>query len=249
MLGKLLLTGLLTISTLLTHAEAVNLKGSDDFPIFGEFVSASNSSTKGVLMLHQCNADKTMYEALAKQLASSGISSMSIDFRGFGQSKVKGLSISDIRKKATSRKHYFEMLDELGISGHRESDVEIAYQYLVKQLGSADNISFVGTSCGGTQAVLLAQKHKPTSFIFFSSGMSDDTQKIFNNMSDIPALFIAAQDDSNSYKSLNKAFLESKSPASRMISYKGTGHGRPLFKEDHTLQTVMVEWFAEKANQ
>ena len=33
-----------------------------------------------------------------------------------------------------------------------------------------------------------------------------------------------------------------------MISYKGTGHGIPIFNEDPTLQTTMVDWFADMTN-
>jgi alpha-beta hydrolase superfamily lysophospholipase len=248
MFQKILITSLACLLIQAAQADIVNLKGKDGFKIYGDFVagkSASNNSsiTKGVLMLHQCNADRSMYEGLAKQLSSSGISSMSLDFRGFGDSKVNGQSISDIRAKAKSRKHYFEMLDELGIGGHRPDDVEIAYQHLKMNLATDASISIIGASCGGTQAVLLAQKHRPDSFIFFSSAMNDETRELFNKMSDIPALFIAAQEDGNTFTSLSKAFLDAKSNDTRLVSYKGSGHGIPLFKQDRTLQSTMVEWF------
>lgn len=248
MFPKILLTLLACLVVQVTQADIVNLKGKDGFDLYGDYIAEkspinNSHTTKGVLMLHQCNADRSMYEGLAKQLAESGISSMSLDFRGFGDSTVNGQTNQDIRAKAKSRKHYFEMLEELGIGGHRADDVEIAYQYLKVKLGVDANISIIGASCGGTQAVLLAQKHRPSSFIFFSSAMNDDTRELFNKVSDIPALFIAAQDDRNTFKSLTQAFLDAKSKDTRLISYKGNGHGIPLFKQDPTLQSTMVKWF------
>ena len=248
MFPKILITSLACLLIQATQADIINLKGKDGFKLYGDFVAAKSSTnhssvSKGVLMLHQCNADRSMYEGLAKQLSESGISSMSLDFRGYGDSTVNGLSSADIRAKATSRKHYFEMIEEVGLGGDWSEDVEIAYQHLKMNLAADASISIIGASCGGTQAVLLAQKHRPNRFIFFSSAMNDETRELFNKVSDIPALFIAAQEDDNTFKSSTESFLDAKSKNTKLISYKGSGHGIPLFKQDRTLQNTMVEWF------
>ena len=243
MFKQLLTVAIIGLSSSIALAEKVELKAHDGFSVFGDFTKSKTPSNKGVLMLHQCNAERSMYVDLAKGLSKAGISSMSLDFRGFGESIVEGQSIADFRAKAKSRKHYFEMLDKANIGMHREKDVEQAYQYLVGKLGDNASISIIGASCGGTQAVLLSQKHKPDSFIFFSSAMSDKTRGIFKEMSDVPALFIAAQEDGGTFTSLNKAFLDAKSDKTRMLSYKGNGHGLPLFKQDPSLKGMMIKWF------
>ena len=150
-----------------SHAAEIKLQGRDGFNLYGDYTASARPVSKGVLMLHQCNDDRSMYLGLAKLLAANGISSMSLDFRGYGDSITEELSITAIRSKATSRKHYFVLLQALGLGKHRADDVEIAYQYLVEKLGKEAQVSFIGASCGGHQAVILAQKFKPLSFVFF----------------------------------------------------------------------------------
>ena len=236
-----LLTSFFCIGSL--AAKEIKMIGADGFEIFGDYTASNVEGNKGVLMLHQCNQDKSMYLGLAKKLSKAGISSMSLDFRGYGKSVSGDMSIAKLREKATSREHYFEMANKVGLGKHRESDVEIAYQYLSNRLGSEAKISLIGASCGGTQAVLSAQKHKPESFIFFSVGMNKNTTKLFNKVSDSPALIIASQDDGNTFTTANKIFRSAKNKNTRLISYKGNGHGKPLFKQDPNLENKMVEWF------
>jgi len=245
MFRQLFLFLVFVFSAVNIQAEKINLKGLDGFALSGNYVAAASRSNKGVLMLHQCNADKSMYKDLAIQFATSGFSSMSLDFRGFGESTTEELSVMALRAKATSREHYFKMYNKLGLGTHRKDDVEIAYQYLRNKIGEKAVISVIGASCGGEQAVILAQKHKPASFIFFSSGMNEQTIGLFDKVSDVPALMIAAQDDEFTFKSLNKVFLEAKSDQSRILSYKGALHGKPLFKHDPELQNLMVQWFKQ----
>jgi len=235
----------LALMTFSSTANEIQLVGNGGFKLFADYTpSSSNQGTAvGVLMLHQCNADKSMYHGLAKKLSKAGISSMSLDFRGYGKSVTEEMSIEKLREKATSREHYFKMANKIGLGNHRANDVEIAYQYLRAKLGNAGKIAFIGASCGGTQAVIAAQKHRPESFIFFSSGINNKNQELFIEMSDTPALIIASQDDGNTFKTANNIFLNAKNKQSRMLAYKGNAHGRPLFKQDKNLEDKMVNWF------
>ena len=244
MMKKNITALLISLISFSAMAVEVKLSGEDGFAIYGDYTAShGDSNNLGVLMLHQCNADKSMYHELGKKLSKAGISSMSLDFRGFGKSISDDMSIAKLREKATSREHYFEMANKIGFGTHRSSDVEIAYQYLNKKLGSDAKISFIGASCGGTQAVIAAQKHKPESFIFFSAGMNKTTIELFDKVSDTPALIIASQNDGNTFKTANTIFLNAKSIDTRLSSYKGNGHGKPLFKQDKNLENKMVSWF------
>lgn len=132
---------------------------------------------------------------------------------------------------------------EKATGSHRVNDEEIAYQYLFAQLGDGAKVSVIGASYGGGQAMNLAKNHKLESFMFFSSGMNETNQKLFNELSVIPALIITAQDDEFTFKSANSIFENAKNNQSRLQLYKGNGHGLPLFKLDPSLENVMVEWY------
>ncbi len=225
-------------------AETVRFTGKDDFIIYGDYTKASNrDSSKGVLMLHQCNNRRTMYDGLATSLAEAGFHSMSIDFRGFGESVTDEVSIENIREKATSREHFFEMFDKLALGKNRGTDVELAYNYLIAKLGSDAKVSVIGASCGGHEAIKLALKHEPESFIFFSSGMDEEVKGLFDQVSEVPALIIAAEGDTFTFESSNEIFLKAKNEDTRLLLYKGKDHGLPLFAKDPDLENLMVRWF------
>ncbi len=222
-------------------AEKMSIKTVDKFNLVADYTAPKIKSTRGVLMLHQCNADRTMYEGLAKNLAENGFHSLALDYRGYGESVNDNYSLKKIRGSAKDEKEYWTKVD-LIVEKFWQSDIQTAYNVLVEKTGSND-ISFIGASCGGTQSIQLAKKHKPKSFIFFSAGMSEKTISSFENLSEIPALLIASVGDKYTFKSSNTLFLGAKNTNSRMISYKGKDHGKPLFKHDKNLENTMVEWF------
>jgi len=222
-------------------ADEIDLSAEDGFSISAVYNSPSSPSKKGVLMLHQCNSDKSMYNELGELASLQGFHTLAIDFRGYGQSTDNIYSLKKMKEAATNRDDYTKNVRAMRAE-HWPSDVRVAYKFLSKKVGS-DNISFIGASCGGGQALILAKKHKPKSFTFFSSGMNDKTTSDFNQISDIPALIVASVGDKYTFKSSNKIFLEAKNTKTRLISYKGNHHGHPLFQQDQNLKNVMVDWF------
>jgi len=236
-----LITIIFLLCTAGVFAEKLTINTADKFNLVADYTTANIKSTKGVLMLHQCNADRTMYKGLAAKLAKNGIHSLALDYRGYGESVNGKYSLKKIKESATDEKDYWTKVD-LIVEKFWKSDIQTAYKLLAEKTGS-DDISFIGASCGGTQSILLAKKHKPRSFIFFSAGMSEKTISEFQEFSDIPALVIASVGDKYTFKSSNEIFLGAKNTNSRFISYKGKGHGKPLFQHDKNLENTMVEWF------
>ncbi|WP_444995139.1 alpha/beta hydrolase [Aliikangiella sp. IMCC44359] len=236
---------LLIFYSINVSAQSVTIRAQDGFRLAANYFSATKQSSKGVLMLHQCNANKAMYSKLGQSLSAEGIHALAIDFRGYGESVNDEFSREIIRKKSAnndeSRKRFRKIVDQ-----YWQDDVIAAYQYLQKKTGG-NNISFIGASCGGVQSILLAKKHPPQSFIFFSSGMRDNIIKQFKELSHIPALIIASVGDEYTFKSSNEIFLKAKSKSTRLLSYKGSGHGVPLFKQDPQLKNTMVAWFKQNS--
>ena len=222
-------------------AESISIKAKDGFSLSAEYLKPKTVSKRGVLMLHQCNADKSMYSALAEKAAAKGLHTLALDFRGYGRSVDETYSMDKMEAKAGNRDELVAMVRKMR-ADHWPSDVELAYQTLVDKVGS-QNIAFIGASCGGGQAMILAEKQPPTSLSFFSSGMGEKGIERFVKLSDIPALFIAAQGYEFTYRSAKVAFEKAKNPQSRLISYKGNGHGHPLFKQDNNLENIMIDWF------
>jgi len=63
----------------------VDLTGSDGTKLKATFFSAGKPGP-GVLLFHQCNRQRKVWDGLAQELAASGINVLTLDLRGFGES-------------------------------------------------------------------------------------------------------------------------------------------------------------------
>jgi predicted alpha/beta hydrolase len=85
--------GTVTLGILLVAAPAraerrdVSFKAPDGFTLQGTFHSADKGGP-GILLLHQCNADRRIYDQLALMLNTAGYNVLAFDFRGFGGSRA-----------------------------------------------------------------------------------------------------------------------------------------------------------------
>jgi hypothetical protein len=121
--GKL---GLLTLAACAAQQgsvpRAVDLTATDGTKLKATFFSAGKAGP-GALLLHQCNGQRKGWDALAEQLATAGISVLSLDYRGYGDSEGKA-------PKDLPQAEGMKVLNEKW-----PSDLDVAYNYLVFQAG------------------------------------------------------------------------------------------------------------------
>ena len=109
----------------LTAADGTNLKAT---------YFAAGRYGPGVLLLHQCNRKRKVWDELAKQMAASGLNVLTVDFRGFGES---GGTPLDKLTPEEATKVFEEKFP---------GDVDTAFQYLVSQPGvSRDTVGAGGS--------------------------------------------------------------------------------------------------------
>src|ERR1700693_1796004 len=63
----------------------VDLTAGDGTNLKATYFAAAKSGP-GVLLLHQCNRQRKIWDGLAQQLAAAGINVLTVDYRGFGES-------------------------------------------------------------------------------------------------------------------------------------------------------------------
>src|SRR6202023_2397829 len=64
---------------------AVDLTAADGAKLKATYFAAAKPGP-GVLLLHQCNRQRKVWDGLAGQLAAAGINVLTLDYRGFGES-------------------------------------------------------------------------------------------------------------------------------------------------------------------
>ena len=231
-------------STLLTlavssNADDLTLTTDKGFDLKASYYQSHKESDRVVLLLHQCNYNRTMYKNIGPELAAQGIHALSLDFRGFGESISEEFSVEKLRalpkeKRSAAWKK---------MSAYWPSDIQLAYNHLTSKLSDKGIVGVIGASCGGSQAITLAENNPIHVIAFFSSGQRDENIERYKNiLAAKPTLIIASEGDTGTYESAQKLFKATTDSNSKFIAYKGDAHGYPLLDKDKQLASHIVAW-------
>ncbi len=240
---KSIITLAFTLASLTASAAEISLTAADGFQLKADYF-AGGSDQPAVILLHQCNGDRSMSQQVGERLSQHGIHVLALDFRGYGESVTADVDVEAIRASTEDRGEYNKAMGP--IRQHWPSDVELAVDFLRERTGSGPLLGAGGASCGGGQAIRLAEQRKISALMMFSSGLSEEVTQRYLALGPIPTLFIAAEEDRRTYETSQAAFAKAQHDKNRMIAYKGKGHGEPLFEHDPNLVDVMVGWYREQ---
>jgi len=235
---RLLVASLLTLSATAQQAPAarvIDLKASDGTILKATYFAAAKSGP-GVLLLHQCNRQRKVWDNLAGQLATAGINVLTFDLRGFGES---GGSPFD---KLTPQEHAQVEAEKW------PGDMETAFQYLVSQQGvTRDVIGVGGASCGVNHSIQIARRHpeEVKSLVLLSGGTDLAGRGFLRQKSQLPALFAMADDDEfrPTVEVMPWLFSVSSNPGKKFVHYTTGGHGADMFAVHPELRGVIVDWY------
>jgi dienelactone hydrolase len=205
---------------------SVTITADDAFPLKGTLYSAARPGP-GVLLLHQCNADRQIYDNLGKMLSAAGYNALAPDFRGFGESKNAQYS-----NLATSR-------DKMS------ADVDAALKFLSSQsLVNGTVLGVLGGSCGVNQAIHAAQRHPEIRTLVLLSGDTDaDGEAFIQKSAKMPILGAASEEDTNAAAAIKKIIGLSPNKDSELTMFKNAGHAASMFAKQPDLEADIVIWF------
>jgi len=236
--GRLLLGLLiLTVSSAAQQApgpRVVDLTAVDGTKLKATFYAAGKAGP-GVLLLHQCNQQRKGWDGLATQLAAAGISVMTLDYRGYGESG--GTAPKDLPQAEAVK-----VLNEKW-----PGDVDVAYGYLVSQPGvDAHIVGAGGASCGVNQSIQLARRHPEVKSLVLLSGNTDREGRAFLSKSEkMPVLLSAARDDGAAVELMEWLYSLSTNPGSKFVEYPNGGHGVDIFAAHKELPAMIVDWYVQ----
>ena len=212
------------------QATTVTVTAPDGTQLKGTYFAAEKPGP-GLLLLHQCNRDRTAWTAFAEAAATRGFHVLTMDFRGFGESE--GPRFDNFQnQQATLRDKW-------------PGDVDAAFTFLSTRDGVDRNrIGVAGASCGVNQATQAARRHPEVkTVVLLSGGVEPNAREYIRNAPSLAVLAAASLDDGNIVPSMRWITSWSSHPASKFIEYEAAGHGTDMFAVEAGLQPAMLDWF------
>jgi dienelactone hydrolase len=237
--ASLFLAGLLLLAVSCFARQAlspriVDLTAGDGIKLKASYFPAGKPGP-GVLLLHQCDHDRKIWNGLAQQLAAAGVNVLTMDLRGFGDS---GDAPHNSGKTGP-----LEPPEEMQ---KWPADIDVAYQYLKSQSDvKSDLIGVGGASCGVSNAIKTAIRHPEVKSLVLLSGPSDTKDRMFLRQTKIPAFFAVSDDDPYPLMvpDTEWLYLASASPGKKFAHYKTGGHGAEIFAVHPDLMRAIVDWY------
>src|SRR6266403_1895163 len=227
----------------------VDLKSTDGTILKGTYFAAGKSSP-GALLFHQSNRTRKEWDMVARQLAAAGINTLTVDSRGHGESGGQE-SHGEARKKQWPL------------------DLDAAFQYLISQPGVKRDVIGIGGAgvIGVENSVETARRHSDQvkSLVLLSGETSRDGLQFLRQASQLPELFVVADDDEYPpiVEAMELLYITSSNSGKKFIHYSASheapwlwyepfdigkvpakgGHGTDLFKPHPELPGIIVDWF------
>ncbi len=214
-----------------TTPRDVSFKAADGITLKGTYYPATEPGP-GIVLLHQCNRDRTSWNNLAAKLASEGFHVLTLDYRGYGESGGERFLELPNERRATEQAKW-------------PGDIDLAFAYLLEKPGVDKNrIGAAGASCGVNQSIQLALRHTEVKSLALLSGFTDEAGRRYLRQSAwLPVLAAASGNDGNVVQLMRWMLGFSRNPRNRLVEYKAAGHGVEMFGVEKGLQPLLEEWF------
>jgi dienelactone hydrolase len=195
---------------------------------------AAGKPGPGVLLLHQCNRQRKVWDTLAEQLAAAGINVLTFDLRGFGESGGDRFDKLPPQEAQASAAKW-------------PGDIDIAFQYLLSQPGVSHSVLGVGgASCGVNNAIQTARRHPEVKSLVLLSGNTDVAGRQFlHSAKNLPVLFAVADDDefAPTVQAIEWLYDLAPNPGKKLAHYSTGGHGADIFPVHPDLPAAIVDWY------
>lgn len=229
-LGFVSILILLFAAAALAQKKEVSFDAADGFNLKGNFYPARIPGP-GLLLLHQCNADRQIYDELATMLSTAGYNVLTFDFRSFGGSKAGEYTDFTAQRQ--------KIIDKM------PGDVEAALTFLTSQSSvNTRSLGVVAGSCGVNQAVHAARRHPEIrTLVLLSGGTDAEGEAYIKSSPKIPILGAASEEDADAAAAIKKVVGLSTHNDSRVEMLKDAGHAASMFAKQPDLEADIVIWF------
>ena len=213
--------------------EPVTLEASDGVTLKASYFSPGRPGP-AILLLHQCNRDRTSWNALAAKATARGYHVLALDYRGYGESE--GQRFEDFQEQQPV------------VEQRWPGDVDTAFAWLIRQEGvDKDRIAAAGASCGVNQSLLLAHRHPEVKTVVLLSGNTTPAgREYLRDTPGLPVFAAASLDDGNAVAGMKWLLRWSRNKDNKFVEFKAAGHGTDMFEVEQALQPAILDWFDAK---
>jgi pyridoxine 5-phosphate synthase len=223
-LSVIVLAVLLAAAGVEAAGRPVTLASSDGVTIAGEYFEATSRPAPGVVLVHMLSKSKSEWKDLPDRIRDAGITALTIDLRGHGQSSG---SSQDLHAMV--------------------QDVRAAAHWLATRPGvRGDAIAIVGASLGASLA-LLASVDIPQVRAIALLSPSLDYRGLRTDMGLIKRLgsrsiwLSASAEDPLALRTLRDIAAEPSGPREQRVS-SAVAHGTMLLERDNDVARALVDW-------
>ena len=212
----------------------VDLTAGDGTKLKASYFAAAKPGP-GVLLLHQCNRQRKIWDGLAQQLAAAGINVLTLDYRGFGESAGDRFDKLPPQEAAQIQTEKWP------------GDIDTAVQYLERQPGvKRDVIGVGGASCGVNNSIQTARRHPEVKSLVLLSGNTDlKGRQFLRESTKLPVFFAVADDDEypTSIVAIEWLYSLDADPDKKFVHVATGGHGADMFKVHPDMPGEIVNWY------
>ncbi|MDQ1409234.1 MAG: hypothetical protein QOJ41_969 [Acidobacteriaceae bacterium] len=212
----------------------VDLTAGDGMKLKATYFAAAKPGP-GVLLLHQCNRQRKIWDVLAQQLAAAGINVLTLDYRGYGESGGDRFDKLPPQEAAQVQTEKWP------------GDIDTAFQYLASQPGVMRGMIGVGgASCGVNNSIQTARRHPEVKSLALLSGSTDlKGRQFLRESTKLPVFFAVADDDEFplSIVAIEWLYSLAADPDKKFVHVATGGHGADMFKVHPDMPGEIVNWY------
>jgi dienelactone hydrolase len=208
----------------------VTFRSADGFTLKGTFYSAEKPGP-GLLLLHQCDGNRRIYDHLATMLNTARYNVLTFDFRGFGESQDGEYTDSAAQRQ--------KVMDRM------PGDIEAALSFLTSQSSVNHRaVGIVASNCAVNQ-VVRAGRHHPEirTLVLLSGGTDAEGEAYIKDSPKVPILGVASEEDREAAAATKKLVALSTNSESHLEMFTNAGHAASIFAKQPDLEPDIVIWF------
>ncbi len=217
--------------------EKIVLTAADGYKITGSLMKGDGGA--GVVLLHMYRQDRQSWQPLIEQLSARGITSLAIDMRGHGESRLDPAENDDAGRVLAKDSAFFNKMHQ---------DAEAAVRYLIDHGIDPGRVGLVGASVGCSVAIhtVSARVEPVAAVVLMTPGkeyLGIPTMNHIKNWPGKPLLILTSSEEQQRGAAAIYDHLKNNGATLRVFEEKNI-HGTNMFGEVDNVENLIADWLA-----